>query len=262
MPRSAALLPLVAIAAVLLSGCGPQPTPTPTTSDEAASSTPKPVVTQEPEVPLPADAVLGITAHATADNGAEVEIQLVLLKPEPWDVATERAAATADWCEGEVDNDVFMAESGFSFAQLDVTVTPVTGTAAWPSDLPLHILPGGGGPTLAPAGGAYAVEKPDDSGADDPGYYVPHCQQDAFLAVPGTGSVYLGWGNDGTTLDDWATSNYGATFDLFGEPTGPDRATLTDCAKVITELGTSMGGSDASLPDFFSATQCRVGSAA
>ena len=117
-------------------------------------------------------------------------------------------------------------------------------------------------PTLAPGGGAYAVERPDDSGSADPGYYVPHCQQDGFLAVPGTGSVYLGWGNDATTLDDWATSNYGATFDGFGERIEKSRFALTNCTKVITALGTSMGGSDASLPDYFSSTTCRVGSAA
>ena len=255
--RPAALATSLAIAALVLTGCAAAPAP-------VNSTTPTPAETEMPIVPLPDDAVLGLSLHATADNGAEVDIQLVLLRPEPIgsDAATPRASATATWCEGEVDQSVFEAESGYSFAQLDVTVTPVAGTAAWPSDLPLHILPGGGGPTLAPGGGAYAVERPDDSGAADSGYYVPHCLQDAFLAVPGVGSVYLGWGNDATTLDDWASSHYGATFDAFGEPTVENRFELTNCSTVITALGTSMGGSDASLPDYFSSTTCRVGSAA
>lgn len=259
--RTAGIVAILVTGAVALAGCTPTPAPAPSASSTKAAETATPEPT-EAVAPLPADAVLSLTAHATADNGAEVDILLVLLAAEPFNTATAapRAAATAAWCQGEVDDSVFAMGGGFSFAQLDVTVTPVDGSPAWPADLPLHILPGGGGPTLAPGGAAYAVQKPDDGGSDEPGYYVPHCLQDAFLAVPGTGSLYLGWSDDAATLDDWASSNYGATFDGYGETS--DRASLTDCTKVITELGTSMGGSDASLPDFFSATTCRVGSAA
>ncbi len=260
--RSALLLTVLAIT---LAGCTPTPAATSTPSaSETESSTPTPTPTQQQQLDLPDDAVLGITAHATADTGAEVDITLVLLKPEAWDTpnGTARGDATQAWCEGEVDDDVFTAQGGFSFGQLDVTVTPTEGSAPWPTDLPLHILPGGGGgPTIATGGAAYSVEKPDDSGSDDPGYYVPHCAQDAFLDVPGSGEVYLGWGDDGSSLAAWAFGNYGVTFDLFGESTD-DRVTLSDCAKVITQLGESMGGSDATLPDNFSATQCRVGSSA
>lgn len=255
--RPAPLVTTLALAALVLAGCAPTPTPAPTPVD---STTPTPVETETPVAQLPDDAVLGLSLHATATNGAEVDIQLVLLKPEPIgsDAAAPRAAATATWCEGEVDQSIFESESGYSFAQLDVTVTPVAGTAAWPSDLPLHILPGGGGPTLAPGGAAYAVERPDDSGADDPAYYVPHCQQDAFLAVPGTGSVYLGWGNDGTSLTAWIGTEYGATFDQWGEPIGDPPVLLTNCTTVITELGKSMGGNEQNLIDFFSDSQCIV----
>lgn len=260
MPRTAALIPAVAIAALLMSGCTPQPVPAP--SDEpTVSATPTPTQTEEPALVLPADAVLGLTLRATADTGAQVDVLLVLLKPEAWDTAngTTRAAATVAWCDGEVDQGVITAESGFSFAQLDATVTQVAGTPAWPADLPLHLLPGGGGPTLAAGGSAYSVQAPDDSGSDEGGYYIPHCLQDVFVPAPGTGSAYLGFGNDGTTLGAWVSSYYGATFDLFGEPVGDPRATLDDCTKFITDLGTSMGATDSSLPDFFSATQCRVG---
>ncbi len=265
--RTAAVATTLLLTASALVGCTPTPAPTPS-DDAPASSTPTPTVDVEPELELPSDAVLGMTMRATADTGAQVDILLVLLKPEAWDTANgeARAAATVAWCLGEVDQDVVTAEGGFSFAQVDATVTPVDGTPAWPSDLPLHLFPGGAtdasGPTLAASGSAYPVQRPDDSGTDDPGYYIPHCQQDIFVPAPGTGSANLGFGNDGSTLSAWTHTYYGATFDLFGEPVGDPRATLADCTKVITALGASMGASDASFPEYFSATQCRVGPAA
>ncbi len=246
--RSAVVATTLLLTTTVLVGCQPTPAPSPT-DDSPASSTPKPTVTQEQEVQLPADAVLGMTMRATADTGAKVDVQLVLLKPEAWDSANgqTRADATVAWCQGEVDEGVITAEGGYSFAQLDATVTPVDGTPAWPVDLPLHLFPGGAtdasGPTLTAGGSAYSVQRPDDSGSDDPGYYVPHCVQDVFVPAPGTGSAYLGFGNDASTLGAWANSYYGATFTLFGEPVGTPRATLSDCAYVVTDLGKSLGGS-------------------
>ena len=212
---------------------------------------------------LPADAVLGLSLHATNDNGAELDILLVLLKPEPIgsDAAAPRAAASLAWCEGELDESVLEAETGYSFGELDATVTAVAGTPVWPADLPLHLLPGeGGGPSLATGGAAYQVERPNE--LNDPGFYVPHCQQDAFLGVPGTGAVYLGWGNDGTTLDDWIGTQYGATFDQWGEPVGDPPVELSDCTLVVTDLGKSMGATDETFTPFFSATQCIVSGSA
>lgn len=252
---------LTAVLLLSLAGCTPTPAPAPG-GDSPASSTPKPTVTVEPELELPADAVLGLTMRATADTGAQVDILLVLLKPEAWDTANgqTRADATIAWCDGEVDEGVITAEGGTSFAQLDATVTQVDGTPAWPSDLPLHLLPGGpndGSMTLTAGGSAYSVA-PASEGEGD---YTPHCLQDVFVPVPGTGSAFLGFGNDASALTAWANSYYGATFDLFGEPVGAPRATLADCATVITALGESMGGSTATLPDHFSDTQCRAGDA-
>ena len=250
--RPSALAAALALAGLVLAGCAPAPAPAPTDS-----GTPTPVETETPVAQLPVDALLSVSMRATTDTGAAVDILLVLLKPEPIgsSVAAPRAAATLDWCEGEIDQSVLELDDGFSFAQLDVTATPVAGTTAWPAELPLHLIPGEGqGPTLAPGGGVYAVERPNELNED--GFYVPHCAQDGFIDVPGTGSLYLGWGNDGTILDDWIGANYGATFDLWGEPIDPDRVTLSDCATVITDLGKSMGGSESNLTEFFSSTQC------
>lgn len=257
------LRPAIAITALTLlalSGCGllppaPPPVPTPTgTAEETPTPTPTPVAK-----PLPKDAVLGITMRATTDTGAALDIQLVLLKPVSYSdpAGAPRAAATIAWCEGEVDQSVVESQSGFSFAELDATATPVPGTSPWPSDLPLHLSPGeGDGPTLAEGGDVYPVERPNE--LNDPGFYVPHCQQDGFMTVPGHGALYLGFQDDATTLSAWVNTTYGATFDAWGEPTGPVYVTLSDCAAVITPLGKSMGASESNMVDFFSETQCFV----
>lgn len=253
---------VLALSALVLSGCGllppaPEPTEKPT-----ASVTPTETPTAEPD-PLPADAVLSLSMRATNDSGAAVDILLVLLKPEPIgsDGAAPRAAATLDWCVDELDQSVLEAQSGYSFGELDVTVTAVEGTPVWPADLPLHILPGeGSGPSLATGGAAYQVERPND--LDEEAFYVPHCQQDAFLGVPGTGALYLGWGNDGTTLDDWLMINYGATFDQWGEPVGDPPVALSECTLVITDLGKALGANDSSFSAFASESQCFALSAA
>lgn len=260
--RPAALLTAIALAALTLVGCNPTPVPT-SSSVPSETPSPTPIEVVDPLAELPDDAVVGISMRATADTGAAVDILLVLHAPVPYGAPTAvpMANATADWCEGEVDESVFQAEGGFSFAQFDVTATAVDGTPAWPSTLPLHLIPGEGqGPTITAGGGAYPVERPNE--LNEEGFYVPHCQQDGFLAVPGTGLLYLGWGNDGGSLTGWIGTNYGGTFDSWGEPVNPDQVTLSNCASVITELGISMGGSPNAMSEFFSETQCGlVGSA-
>ena len=256
--RSATALSILALGALLLSGCNllpPAPTPTEKPTVEVT-----PTETPEAEAaPLPADALLSLSLRATSTTGAAVDILLVLLKPEPigTDGAAPRAAATLNRCPDEIDQSVLEAETGYSFGELDVTATAVAGTPVWPADLALHLQPGeGGGASLATGGAAYQVQRPNELNED--AFYVPYCSQDAFLGVPGTGAVYLGWGNDGTTLDDWLGAQYGASFDLWGEPIGDAPAELSDCTLVITDLGTSMGATDTSFTEFFSATQCIV----
>ena len=253
--RSATAISALALGALVLSGCGllpPAPTPT---AKPTVEVTPTATPTPEPD-PLPADALLSLSMRATNDSGAAVDILLVLLKPEPVgsDGAAPRAAAIVDWCVDEVDQSVTESQN-YSFGELDATVTAVAGTPVWPADLALHLAPGEqGGAGLATGGAAYQVQRPNE--LDDPGFYVPHCQQDAFLGVPGTGALYLGWDNDGSNLDRWLTMTYGATFDEWGEPVGDPPVLLSDCTLVITDLGLSMGASASSFSEFFSDTQC------
>jgi hypothetical protein len=252
-----------ALAMLVLSGCGLLPAAPTSSAPTGSSPTPTPTPTEAAPAPLPDDAVLSVSMRATTNTGAAVDILLVLLKPEPYDAgaAAVRVAKTVDWCQGEIDQSVLAIDGGYSFGQLDATATAVPGTAPWPSDLELHLVPGEGvGPSIASGGDVHQVERPNELNED--GFYVPHCQQDGFLPVPGSGSLYLGWNGDAPFLNAWIGSNYGATFDLWGEPTDPGRVTLSDCSATITPLGKSLGASETNMSEFFSDTQCAlIGSA-
>lgn len=252
-----------ALAVLVLSGCGllpPAPPGGPAPS-EAPTSTPTP--TEPAAAPLPDDALLSVSMRATADTGAAVDILLVLLKPEPYDspTAAVRVAKTVGWCEDEIDQSVLGIDGGYSFGQLDVTATAVPGTAPWPSDLELHLVPGeNDGPSLAHGGDVHQVERPNE--LNEEAFYVPHCLQDGFMPVPGAGSLYLGWNGDAPSLNAWIGANYGASFLLWGEPIDPDQVTLSNCSAVITDLGKSLGASESNMTEFFASSQCiLVGSA-
>lgn len=251
------LIAVSALAIVALSGCGLlPPAPAQSNSQSESTETPTPTATKAPVAELPEDALLSISMRATTDTGAAVDILLVLRKALPFDspAAAPRVAATVKWCVDEVDQSVVQTYN-YSFAQLDATATQVPGTQPWPSDLALHLAPGEQtGPSIAEGGDVYPVERPNE--LNEEAFYVPHCQQDGFLTVPGKGELYLGFQDDADSLNAWIGANYGATFDLWGEPTDPGHVTLSDCKATITPLGKSQGASESNMTEFFSDTQC------
>jgi hypothetical protein len=261
--RAAAALVLASAALLALSACDPIPAPVSTTSP-SVTPTPKQTIVAEPTLQLPADAVLGLSAVATADNGASLNIVVVVLSSAAWNqgAGSARSSATAVNCDGELDASVFDAES-FSFGEVDITATLASGSPAWPTDLPIQVLPlprdDGSGPSLTAAGGVVQLEAPNPAGDGEPGYYVPHCLQNAFLPGAGSGSTYLGFTGDASTLTAWASSQYGITFDGFAGPADPARVTLTACTQVVTPLGTSLGAPAGGFAEHYSSTVCRVG---
>ena len=263
--RPAVLISILALGALALAGCGLLPNPEP-----SRTATPKPteavVVPEEEAAPLPEDAVLGLTGTATAANGAVLKISVIVRQAVPWNstVGAPRAAATATNCDGELDASVFESNA-YSFSQVDVTATLDEGSAAWPADLPIQILPipdgSAPGPSHTAAGDIVQVEEPSPDPDNDPGYYVPHCLQNTFLNGPGSGSVYLGYDGDAAALTAWAKSYYGVTFDGFGEPTDPSKVTLSDCTQTVTPLGVSTGAPADGFNEFFFTTFCQLGGA-
>jgi hypothetical protein len=229
------------------------------TASPSPSGTPE---APQPE-PLPADAVLGFSAIATADNGAVLDISIVVHSSVIWNAGEGlvRSTATTANCSGELDESVY-SSTGWGFSRVDLTATLRAGSVSWPDDLVLQALPLPNDRfTIAPVGDVYQVEAPAPEPAE-PGYYVPQCVQNAFMNAPGTGSTYLGFTGDAAAgFTSWANESYGVTFDGF-EPMDPNRVELTECVSVITPLGASLGAPSTYWGEYSEGTSCQVGGTA
>jgi hypothetical protein len=187
-----------------------------------------------------------MTAKATAANGSVMDLRLVVLQSQAWNAAggVPRAAATSAWCEGELDDTVY-GPYNYGFAEVDYTAKLLGSEIAWPADLLVRLLPTpGDNVSVTAAGGAYPIEPPDPNAGDDPGYYVPHCQQPAYLGGPGSGIVYLGLGGDTVASPPfslWSQLSYGWTFDPITGSIDPSKVTISDCTASVTALGKKLG---------------------
>ena len=205
--------------------------------------------------------VMGVTAVATASNGAVLDIQLVVHAPEPFsaDGAADAWAATTAWCEGEIDDSI-ISDQGFSFTTVEVTAT--TREGQWPMDTPLMIQPQPWpGTTTASGGDLVQVNVSLDENLVDGS--VPHCAQPVLLTGAGTGQLYLGIVGDidgdssGTVpLGGWANFLYGVNTHT---PEGDSDVTLTDCTVQLTDLGGDLGAPTADWQQHFQDDYCNVG---
>lgn len=257
MPALAAL-PLV----LALTACGPGTTPSddspvdPGSGDGGGGSA--------PALELADTDVMGVTAVATASNGAVLDIQLVVHAPEPFsaDGAADAWARTTEWCAGEVDDSV-VADQGFSFTTVDVTAT--TRSGQWPEDTPLLLLPLPGPQSTIATAGDVVVQTNVSTDPDLSDGSVPHCAQPVLLTGAGTGSIYLGIPGDvdgsGPTelpLGGWATHKYGVNANQPGDA-APVAVTFSDCTVQITGLGGELGAPTDSWQQAFQGDLCVVG---
>src|SRR4051812_44979160 len=94
------MLALAAVPLVLvLAACGPG---TPPPDDASGGTDAGGDSGGAPALELSETDVMGVTAVATASNGAILDIQLVVHAPEPFsaDGAADAWSATSAWCEG------------------------------------------------------------------------------------------------------------------------------------------------------------------
>jgi hypothetical protein len=253
-------VPMLVLAGLSLAGCAPEPAPggasnhPSATPSQSASPSPDPVA-------VTADTVAVMTATATAQNGSVLQLRLVVLKSVAWSdpVGLPRSTATTTWCEGELDQSVYESNN-YGFAQVDYSAKLSGSQIAWPSDLLVRLLPSpGDGVSETAAGGAYQVEPPAPD--NDPGFYVPHCQQPAYMSGAGTGSVYLGF--DGDTVASpafslWAGQAYGWTFDPIDSTIDPSKVSISDCKLTVTSLGKSLGATAAGGAQLKKSTYCSL----
>ena len=253
MRRLPTAVAVVAVATLVLTGCGGGGQPDPETAP--------------PEVPaelvLPEDAVLGLVAIVTAPNGATADLAVIVHASLPYLVpeAEEAMATTVAWCTGEVDETV-IAGRGYSFTAVDIRLTPREGD--WPADLRLAVLPQPNpefGSTLAAGEGLVQVEASDTEGYED---YVPHCRQPAVLEGAGGGTVYLGipsditGANDAASFAGWTFHDFGLSAVLPGD-LGTSETTFSACLASVTQLGTELGAPSATWAETFTESTCAVG---
>jgi hypothetical protein len=253
--RTGALAAAPVVLLLLLTACGPGGVP----AEPASPSSEQPT---EPIVALPDDAVLAVTAVATAGNGAVLDISLIVHAPQPFsaDGAADAWAATTAWCAGEID-DTIVSGYGYSFTTVDVTATPREGE--WPDDTPLQVFPTAHeDSTITAYGDLWQV---DASAEVEPPDSVPHCKQPVVLDGPGAGQIYIGVSGDvdgdadGTPpLGGWVHHYFGLNTTLIGNSV-PSEATLSECTSQVTELGAESGAPTPDWVEEFHDQYCVVG---
>lgn len=246
----------------VLTACGPGTPPPDDSPDDPGTGTGGGGT--PPALTLSDTDVMGVTAVATASNGAILDIQLVVHAPEPFsaDGAADAIARTDDWCAGEIDDDA-IANNGFSFTTVDVTAT--TRSGQWPADTPLLLLPLPGEQSTISTAGDVVVQTNVSTDPDLVDGSVPHCAQPVLLTGAGTGSIYLGIpgdvDGDGPTtvpLGGWATHKYGVNANQPGDA-APVDVTFSDCTVQITDLGGELGAPTSTWQQAFQSDMCVVG---
>jgi hypothetical protein len=249
---AAAALP----AMLAITGCAPvdgaQESSSPPSAAASATATPE-------ATPLAADALMLLTATATASTGAQLGLRLIVHKPVAWDdaAAAEGITATTAWCADEIDTDVIAATAP-SFTRIEV-VAEQLGELDWPTQEPVWLHPSPSHTTLAAVGDVAQLPFP----SPQPGDYVPHCRQTAVLSGAGSGSLFSGadqdaLGRDGLpSLHFWSRLTYG--FNNDGDPAAVPTIQFTDCTVEITDLGQEFGAPGAGWHEDFLPSSCIVG---
>lgn len=247
-----AVLAVPALVVLAASGPGTPPDdgPEPPPAEEPQGGDP-----QEAPAALPDDALLLVQAVATADNGATLDLSLVVRAATAWDdpAAADRPELFTAGCEGGYDASVYEAQL-FSFAEVDVTATASSG--AWPSASEIdatnavYVFPETDFLSLASTGDLR--EEPVADGA------TPHCKRQRVLTGPGAGTIVVGFQGDTDAVGAaggftrWANHNYGFT-------TGEGPILLSDCSVLVTDLGAERGWDEATAPQYVSDVTCRFG---
>ena len=252
--RPAAPAAVVALFALTLVGC--QPTAPPAPEQPPAAETPTPTPEAEP---LPEDTLLAISATATAENGAAVELTQLVHRSLAWDdpAAASSADLMSQVCDGSLDTSVY-DEQLWSFTRVDVAATPVAVTPAWPADLAFRLFPQPGNDAVA-ADGAVV----DDEDVD---IATPFCVREKRLPGTGEGVIVLGIAGDTDEVSAagnftrWANTSYGfGTTEVQSQSAADTGITLSDCSYTVTDLGLELNGDNESWLLTDNDTTCTVG---
>lgn len=231
-------LPLV-LALAACGGGGTPPDPAPVDEDPGVP------VAEEAYV-LPDDAVLRTDVEVTADNGATMDVAMVVFVSTAWDdpAAADRPATMTEQCLDALDASIY-ADQLFSFAKIEVTTVT---SGDWPSDAGVFLFPSVEHLSVAATGD---IEEAPGFSSE-----APHCKRDHQITVGGSGEMIVAFRGD---TDDvaaaggftrWANHNYG--FSVVGP------VTFSECTHTASPLGVEFGWSD-TYDAVVESEVCRVG---
>lgn len=254
-------LVILALPLALLAGCNPTP-PAPVPSSPVADD-PTPAATEPGEAPasIHPDALLVVSATATASNGAVLDLRMEVLAATAWSdpAAADRPALMTARCEGYLEASVY--EDGlWSFVPVEVTATADPSTPAWPADKRIRLWPGFSD-VVALASSGFLVEDPDVS--DD----TPPCQRYRYLYGAGEGVLLEGIQGDTDEVaaagqfTRWANGRYGfVAREVQGQSAASAGMVLTDCQFVVTEKGAELNGGASWWGSHVDESDCYTGS--
>ncbi len=257
MNRAPALWSAAVISLLVLSGCTPPPAPEEPVASETPSESPSASPSPTAEA-LPDDVVLVVSAVATADNGAVLDLTMTVHRPTAFDDPASAAAAAlmTDSCGGGTDDSLY-ADQLWTFATVDIDAIARSG-AAWPTNRRLFLSPFASYVNIAADGAVL------DDDMVDPA--TPHCRTDKHLDVAGSGSMVVGLEGDTDDVSAagqftrWANQMWGFSgVYVAGQSAAAAGIVLSECTYTVTDAGKALNGGSADWIERIADERCLVG---
>ncbi|MEN9620967.1 MAG: hypothetical protein RL499_1160 [Actinomycetota bacterium] len=240
-----------------LAGCTPpeQPSEPVASPSTAASETAAPSPSSEA---LPDDVLLVVSAVATADNGAVLDLTMTVHRSLAFDDpgVGDFAALMTDACGGGTDEALY-ADQLWTFTNAEVEAVARPGTA-WPANHPIFFQPLA---TYVPIAADGAVV--DDENVDPA---TPRCLRDKHLDAAGSGALIVGLEGDTDDVSAagqftrWANSMWGFTgVYVAGQSAADAGIVLSDCTYIVTDAGKALNGGSAEWIERIDDERCEVG---
>lgn len=257
MKQTQVLASGAAIILLALSGCTTPPAPSEPVASSSPSETPSASPSPTAEA-LAEDVLLVVTAVATADNGAVLDLTMTVHRPTAFDdpASAASAALMTDSCGGGTDDSLY-AEQLWTFASVDIDAIARPGTA-WPANHRLYFEPLATYVSIAADG---AVR---DDDTVDPA--TPHCLTDKHLDMPGSGTMVVGLEGDTDDVSAagqftrWANQMWGFSgVYVAGQSAAEAGIVLSECAFIVTDAGAALNGGSADWIERIDDERCQVG---
>lgn len=257
MKRTPVLMSAATIILLALAGCTPPAEP----GTPVASESPSSPASAEPSPSAEAlaeDVLLVVSAVATADNGAVLDLTMTVHRPTAFDDPASAAAAAlmTDSCGGGTDDSVY-ADQLWTFASVDIEAVERPGTA-WPTNRRLFFYPLATDVNIAADGAVL------DDDMVDPA--TPHCRTDKHLDAPGSGVMVVGLEGDTDDVSAagqftrWANHMWGFSgVYVAGQSAAAAGIVLSECAYTVTDAGKALNGGSAEWIDLIDDERCQVG---